>query len=105
MDDDDVITNARTSRRICGSAASSSDSETADDAPLLPDEGPSQQVRIDMPGDKPLSPHDRFPKTRMKTLVAALMLVVAAAANTITLSWVHERYPLTEPLPDIVFEL
>lgn len=93
------------SRRICGSAASSSDSETADDAPLLPDEGPSHAVRLEMPGDKPASPHDRFPKTPLKTLVAFLMLVVAAAGNTITLSWIHERYPLTPPLPDIVFEL
>ncbi|CAB09114.2 Phosphatidylcholine:ceramide cholinephosphotransferase 1 [Caenorhabditis elegans] len=106
MDDDDIITTARSSsRRICGSAASSSDSETADDAPLLPDEGPSHAVRLEMPGDKPASPHDRFPKTPLKTLVAFLMLVVAAAGNTITLSWIHERYPLTPPLPDIVFEL
>ncbi|EFO93703.1 CRE-SMS-1 protein [Caenorhabditis remanei] len=105
MDDEDIITSARSSRRICGSAASSSDSETADDAPLLPEEGPSHAVRLDMPGDKPASPHDRFPKTPLKTLVAFLMLVVAAAGNTITLSWIHERYPLTPPLPDIVFEL
>ncbi|PIC34401.1 hypothetical protein B9Z55_014066 [Caenorhabditis nigoni] len=105
MDDEDIITIARSSRRICGSAASSSDSETADDAPLLPEEGPSHAVRLDMPGDKPASPHDKFPKTPFKTLVAFLMLVVAAAGNTITLSWIHERYPLTAPLPDIVFEL
>uniref|UniRef100_A0A1I7T4Z9 PAP2_C domain-containing protein n=1 Tax=Caenorhabditis tropicalis TaxID=1561998 RepID=A0A1I7T4Z9_9PELO len=105
MEDEDIITSARSSRRICGSAASSSDSETADDAPLLPDEGPSHAVRLDMPGDKPAGPHDRFPKTPLKTLVAVLMLVVAAAGNTITLSWIHERYPLTPPLPDLVFEL
>ncbi|CAL2040500.1 unnamed protein product [Caenorhabditis brenneri] len=105
MEDEDIITSARSSRRICGSAASSSDSETADDAPLLPEEGPSHAVRLDIPGDKPAGPHDRFPKTPLKTVVAFLMLVVAAAGNTITLSWVHERYPLTAPLPDIVFEL
>ncbi|CAI5448747.1 unnamed protein product [Caenorhabditis angaria] len=111
MDDDDVITIARTSRRICGSAASSSDSETADDAPLLPDDnGPtsssSQAVRIDIPGgDKPASPHDRFPKRPWKALIAFITLFVSAALNTIVLSYVHEKYPINQPpLPDIVFD-
>ncbi|CAP26245.2 Protein CBR-SMS-1 [Caenorhabditis briggsae] len=88
MDDEDIITIARSSRRICGSAASSSDSETADDKKDLH------------------TPYDWIClATNRPTLVAFLMLVVAAAGNTITLSWIHERYPLTAPLPDIVFEL
>ncbi|CAD6200070.1 unnamed protein product [Caenorhabditis auriculariae] len=92
------------SRRFCGSAASSSDSETADDAPLLADATATQPVRIEMPGEKPSSPHDRFPKRKIRALVAVGMLVCAAVLNDIVLSFVHEKYPLTQPLPDIVFD-
>ncbi|KAK6023795.1 hypothetical protein OSTOST_10407 [Ostertagia ostertagi] len=58
------------SRRMCGSADSTaSDSDTADDAPLLA--SGSQTVRIDMPAsEKPASPHDRFPKERSKALAS-----------------------------------
>ena len=68
---------AGTSRRqgpFCGSVASSSasDSDTADDAPLLAGE---TRVRIDMPGEKPVGPHDRFPKEMGKTIVGLLKTI------------------------------
>ena len=54
---------------FCGSAPSSStsDSDTADDAPLLAGE---TRIRVEMPGEKPVGPHDRFPKEKGKTLVS-----------------------------------
>ncbi|CAB3406051.1 unnamed protein product [Caenorhabditis bovis] len=105
MEDDEVITTARTSRRFCGSAGSSSDSETADDAPLLPGEGPSQPVRIEIPGgDKPSSPHDRFPPRYGRLFFSLIFLFCSAILNEITLSYIHEKYPRTAPLPDIVFD-
>ncbi|PIO65104.1 hypothetical protein TELCIR_13242 [Teladorsagia circumcincta] len=93
------------SRRMCGSADSTaSDSDTADDAPLLA--SGSQSVRIDMPSsEKPASPHDRFPKERPKALLSFILLAFAAVLNEIVLSFVHERVPETPPLPDITFSL
>ncbi|CAI4225915.1 unnamed protein product [Auanema sp. JU1783] len=106
MDDDASGSSSRdivASRRVCGSAASSaSDSDTADDAPLLPETG---RVRIDMPGEKPASPHDRFPKEHGKAMIAVVMLVFAAVLNEVVLSFVHERVPEMAPLPDITFSL
>ncbi|PAV91703.1 hypothetical protein WR25_23162 isoform G [Diploscapter pachys] len=96
-------------RRVCGTgssaASSSSDSETADDAPLLAGSSErSQPVRIEMPGEKPASPHDRFPKERGKAIACTILLVFAAVFNTIVLSYVHEKLPDDPPLPDIVFD-
>ncbi|KAK6027591.1 hypothetical protein OSTOST_06377 [Ostertagia ostertagi] len=88
------------SRRMCGSADSTaSDSDTADDAPLLA--SGSQTVRIDMPAsEKPASPHERS-----KALLSFILLAFAAVLNEIVLSFVHERVPETPPLPDITFSL
>uniref|UniRef100_A0A1I7WEY1 PAP2_C domain-containing protein n=1 Tax=Heterorhabditis bacteriophora TaxID=37862 RepID=A0A1I7WEY1_HETBA len=46
--------------------------DTGDDAPLLSDN--NQPVRIEIPGEKPTSPHDRFPKERGKALVGLLLI-------------------------------
>lgn len=113
---------------FCGSAGSSSasDSDTADDAPLLADSRDSMnnecRVRIDT-NDRPVGPHDRFPKERFKATVSsyrsrrgqrgvllqmmALLLVFAAILNEIVLSFVHERIPdrTVKPLPDITFSI
>lgn len=52
------------------------------------------QVRIEMPGEKPASPHDRFPKERGKAIACTILLVFAAVLNTIVLSYVHEKVGL-----------
>ncbi|VDM54609.1 unnamed protein product [Angiostrongylus costaricensis] len=96
------------SRRVCGGSADStaSDSDTADDAPLLTDLRAPQQVNIDMLGDeKPASPHDKFPKERLKALISFILLAFAAVLNEVVLSFVHERVPQQPPLPDITFSL
>ncbi|CAJ0601052.1 unnamed protein product [Cylicocyclus nassatus] len=134
MDDEPTSSSRRgvktsASRRMCGSTDSStaSDSDTADDAPLLHGSGGggggggvggggggvsgddgtmSQTVRIEMPpGEKPASPHDRFPKDRTKAVLSFLLLAFAAVLNEVVLSFVHERVPETPPLPDITFSL
>ncbi|KAK6750389.1 hypothetical protein RB195_002392 [Necator americanus] len=124
MDDEPTSSSRRggrsstTSRRMCGSADSTaSDSDTADDAPLLHDGGNgaggsggdvsmSQPVRIEMPpGEKPASPHDRFPKERAKAVISFLLLAIAAVLNEVVLSFVHERVPETPPLPDLTFSI
>ncbi|KAK6015676.1 hypothetical protein OSTOST_18872, partial [Ostertagia ostertagi] len=85
--------------------STASDSDTADDAPLLA--SGSQTVRIDMPAsEKPASPHDRFPKERSK----ALALIYTAgfrrcAERDCVVIRSMSGVPETPPLPDITFSL
>ncbi|KAJ1356927.1 Phosphatidylcholine:ceramide cholinephosphotransferase 1 [Parelaphostrongylus tenuis] len=102
------LCSAAMTRRVCGGSTDStaSDSDTADDAPLLTDVRIPQQVNINMLDDeKPASPHDRFPKERLKALISFILLAFAAVLNEIVLSFVHERVPEQPPLPDITFSL
>uniref|UniRef100_A0A0N4Z375 PAP2_C domain-containing protein n=1 Tax=Parastrongyloides trichosuri TaxID=131310 RepID=A0A0N4Z375_PARTI len=46
----------------------------------------------------------QYPQDKFKCLIAILMLVLAAFCNDLTLSYVHEKVPHTEPLPDIIFD-
>uniref|UniRef100_A0A915E215 Sphingomyelin synthase-like domain-containing protein n=1 Tax=Ditylenchus dipsaci TaxID=166011 RepID=A0A915E215_9BILA len=46
----------------------------------------------------------RIPRERLKTMVAVVMLFLAALSNDIVLSFVHDKVPDRPPLPDFVFE-
>jgi len=63
-------------------------------------------VRIDIPPKETLS-EDRIQRIEgepIKTLLAGLFLGTGFLATTLSLTVTHDRYPETDPLPDIVFE-
>uniref|UniRef100_A0A0K0ELB9 PAP2_C domain-containing protein n=1 Tax=Strongyloides stercoralis TaxID=6248 RepID=A0A0K0ELB9_STRER len=45
-----------------------------------------------------------YPDDKFKCFIAIMMLVLAAFCNDLTLSYVHEKVPHSNPLPDIIFD-
>lgn len=109
---------AATVRRSCLSSGSSdtlSDDSFGDESrtPLLRNSNSLMEndaVRVDLSQVDAVSEtlptvHDRYPRERWKTLIAFLLLGLAALSNDLVLSFIHERVPQQPPLPDILFSL